>query len=443
MKESIREKLPRVPFLILGLFILSFGVALSTKSGLGVDPSSSPVYMLSEITPLSMGTYTILSHLFYMLIQLLVLRRDFHLSRLSQLVAVFAFSYFLDFAMMAVSPLEVHGYPARLGVCVLSCAVMGLGVFLEIRSDVVFMAGEGALSAIASKTRWEFGQVKIVNDVLSVAIAAALSLIAFREIRYIREGTVISAFLVGLFTQLYGKYIHIPVLEKKKAAGLPEDRETMLRREFPLVITIEREYYSGGAAIGKALASALGIKFYDDELIEKAAAETGLPSEQVERNEERIRSLLYLFYNQTHAYTWEQSTQDAIFEAQRKVIWQLSNESCVIVGRLGGYFLRERPNTMHVFISAKREFRASRLAAETGMSEKKALGLVAEVDRLRRGYCRHYTGSPFGLAWHYRLCVDSSAYGIDDSLRIIREALKDFHAEPMKVDTKALASANT
>ena len=77
------------------------------------------------------------------------------------------------------------------------------------------------------------------------------------------------------------------------------------------------------------------------------------------------------------------------------------------------------------------------------MSEKKALGLVAEVDRLRRSYCRHYTGSPFGLAWHYRLCVDSSAYGIDDSLRIIREALKDFHAEPMKVDAKALASANT
>ena len=75
MKAALREKMPRIPFLLLGLFILALGIALSTKSGLGVDPGSSAIYLLSEITPLSMGTYTMMSHILYILIQLVLLRR--------------------------------------------------------------------------------------------------------------------------------------------------------------------------------------------------------------------------------------------------------------------------------------------------------------------------------------------------------------------------------
>ena len=233
MKESFREKLPRIPLLILGLVILAFGIALSTKSGLGVDPGSSFVYLLGEVTPLSMGTFTVMMHCLYILIQVVLLRKEFHPSRLLQLAAAFAFSYFLDFAMKLVAPIQVHGYLPRLGICILSCAIMGLGVYLEINANVIVMASEGALSTIAAKTKKDFGLIKIFNDLTSVALSLILSLAVYHEIRAIREGTVIAAVLVGLFTQLYARIIHIKGFEPKVSAIPVMDYETQLKHDYP------------------------------------------------------------------------------------------------------------------------------------------------------------------------------------------------------------------
>ena len=429
MKQNWKDFLPRVVCLVLGLFILAFGIALSTKCGLGVSPSSGLAYLLSEVFPaLSMGTFTTLMNLCYLLIQLLILRKKFHPSRLLQLLVVFLFGYFTDFTLMLVAPIQVENYFLQLLLCAGACAVMGLGLFLEVRARVISMASEGALSVIAAARKRDFGQIKIINDCVCVVATVAISLIAFREVHAVREGTIIAAVLVGLCTQSCGKFIHIKCLEPA-AAKAEAEPETDWAKDYPLVVTIEREFGSGGRAIGMALAEKLGIKFYDDELISKTAEETGLPFERVQKGEESIRRLAYALYNQTHAYTTEMSAQDVIFEAQRKVIRSIADrESCVIVGRLGAYILKERPNSMHIFISAKEEFRASRIAREYEVSRERAMEMVKNVDALRHNYCRHFTGSPWGMARHYRLCVDTSAYGIEESLRIIRESLKDFHA---------------
>lgn len=429
MKQNWKDFLPRVVCLVLGLFILAFGIALSTKCGLGVSPSSGLAYLLSEVFPaLSMGTFTTLMNLCYLLIQLLILRKKFRPSRLLQLLVVFLFGYFTDFTLMLVAPIQVENYFLQLLLCAGACAVMGLGLFLEVRARVISMASEGALSVIAAARKRDFGQIKIINDCVCVVATVAISLIAFREVHAVREGTIIAAVLVGLCTQSYGKFIHIKCLEPA-ALSTEAEPETDWAKDYPLVVTIEREFGSGGRAIGMALAEKLGIKFYDDELISKTAEETGLPFERVQKGEESIRRLAYALYNQTHAYTTEMSAQDAIFEAQRKVIRSIADrESCVIVGRLGAYILKERPNSMHIFISAKEEFRASRIAREYELSRERAMEMVKNVDALRHNYCRHFTGSPWGMARHYRLCVDTSAYGIEESLRIIRESLKDFHA---------------
>ncbi len=421
--------LPRVLTLVAGLFLLALGVALSTKSGLGVSPSSSLAYLLSEIFPLSMGSFTTLMNVCYLLIQLVLLRRSFHPARLLQLVVVFLFGYFTDFTLRLVAPLQVEGYPLRLVLCVVSCAVMGLGVFLEVRANVIVMASEGALGVIAEKTHREFGQIKIMNDCICVLASLVISLLVFRQIKAVREGTVIAAVLVGLCTQFYGRHIRLPWLQTRETGAAEENDRTGLAKDYPLVVTIEREFGSGGHEIGKALAGKLGIAFYDYELIQKTAEETGLPSEQVEKGEERINSLAYALYNQTYAYTNEMSAQDAIFEAQKKVIRALAKQgSCVIVGRLGSYILKDRPNSMHIFISAKEEFRAGRIAEEYRFTREQALDAVRKVDALRHNYCRHFTGEPWGLARHYRLCIDTSAYGIQESLRIVLESLKDFRA---------------
>ncbi|MBR1660383.1 MAG: cytidylate kinase family protein [Oscillospiraceae bacterium] len=425
-KEKLRAAALRLPLLIAGLFFLAFGVALSTKSGLGVSPSASLTYLLSQIFPaVSMGTFTTLLNVLYTLIQIAVLGKKWRPWRLLQLAVVFVFGYFTDFTLALVAPLSVEKYILRLALCVLSCAIMGFGVFLEVKANVIVMASEGAISAIAAAVKRDFGQIKIINDCICVLLSVVISLLVLGKVSSVREGTIIAAVLVGLCTQFFNRHIHI--FDPQKAA--PEaEQETDWAKDYPLVITIEREFGSGGTEIGKALAEKLGIKFYDYDLIQKVAEETGLPFERVERKEERIRGLFYTLYNQANAYSNDLSSQDAIFEAQRKIIEELSKDSCVIMGRLGAYILKTRPNTLHMFISAKEEFRAARIARQYRLSPEQALETVRREDELRHSYAQHFTGQPWGQAQHYRLCLDSSAYGIEQSLRIIREALKDFRA---------------
>ena len=417
----------RVLLLVAGLFFLALGIALSTKSGLGVSPSAGVAYVLSEIFPLSMGTFTTLLNLLYILIQILILRKNFHPTRFLQLAVVFLFGYFTDFTLRLVSGLSVNAYPLQLLLSIFACAVMGFGVFLEVRANVIVMASEGALSVIAEKTGKEFGTVKILNDCLLIVVSVLLSLIAFRRIEGVREGTVIAAFLVGLFTQLCSRSIHvfdgIFYPDRETASAEPSVSDN---RQLPLVITIEREWGSGGHEIGERLAKEMMLSFYDYQLIEKAAEHTGLPAEMVKQKEERVKGLIYTLYNQANAFTMDMSKEDAIFEAESKIIRDIaSKESCVIVGRLGAYILKDRPNTFNIFLSAGDDFRCENLSKRSGTDKEEMLTMMHQEDKLRRGFCLHFTGKPWGLARHYDLSLDTSAYGLDNSLKLIRQALRD------------------
>lgn len=423
-KKGIFENfILRTILLVVGLFFLALGIALSTKSGLGVSPSASVAYVLSLVFPFSMGTFTTLLNMLYILLQLALLRREFHLSRLLQLAVVFIFGYFTDFTLRLVGPMVVEGYGVQLFLSVASCAIMGFGVFLEVRANVIVMASEGALSVLAAKTGKEFGSIKILNDCFLILVTILISLLALGKPTGVREGTVIAAVLVGLFTQLYNRHLHVfdRIFDggmTKVENAFPEDAK------LPLVITIEREWGSGGHEIGQRLAKELGIAFYDYQLIEKVAEETGLPAETVKRREERVKGVLYTLYNQANAFSRDQSAEDAIFDAQSKIIRDLAaKESCVIVGRLGGYILRNRANAFHLFLSASEEFRADRLAERSKLDRKDVLDMIQKEDELRHSYCLHFTGKPWGLAKHYHLCLDTSAYGIEKSLQMIRQAL--------------------
>ena len=422
-KTNVVNYALRTLLLILGLFFLALGVALSTKSGLGVSPSAGVAYVLSMLLPLSMGTCTTLLNILYLLIQLAILRREFKPTRLLQLAVVFLFGYFTDFTLWLVSPLQISAYPLRLVLSVLACAVMGFGVFLEVRSRVIVVASEGALSVIAQKTGREFGTIKIINDWTLIAVTLILSLVGLHRIEGVREGTIIAALCVGLFTQLYNRHFHLfdSIFDPDKA----QPTETVpASGELPLVVTIEREWGSGGHEIGEMLAKKLGVAFYDYELIEQVAAETGLPAEKVKTHEERVKGVLYTLYNQANAFTRGQSAEDAIFEAQSKIIRELAaKESCVIVGRLGAFILKDRPNSFHLFLSAKDDFRLQNLFPHGGEREK-LIDMIHREDDLRAAYCRHFTGRPWGISRHYSMCLDTSVYGLEGSLEMIETALE-------------------
>ena len=424
-KFNVQLFIKKLVVLVVGLFILAFGIALSSKSGIGVSPSASLSYVLSQIFPFSMGTFTMAVNVIFILVQILLLRKDYKIINLLQLGVVFVFGYFTDLTLAIVEPVQIEAYWLKLVLSVVSCVIMALGVFLEVKAHLIVMASEGAISAISEKVHLDFGIVKIILDWGFIVISCAISLIVFHKLNGVREGTVIAAFLVGYCTRFFNK--HIKFLDKflELEPDIPES-PVLSGMSFPLVITIERELGCGGHEIGKAVAKRLGIPFYDYAIISETAKEMGLPADEVQKNEERMGvGLISAIARNNNAETQIRSREEEIFRSQVKVIRQLAaKESCVIVGRLAGYILKGRPNTLNLFFSGDRGFRTERIAKEQGLSLEEAGKLVYREDQSRALYCKHFTGMPWGLAAHYGMTLHTSDYGIDNSIEMVLSALE-------------------
>lgn len=191
-----------------------------------------------------------------------------------------------------------------------------------------------------------------------------------------------------------------------------------------IVITIGREYGSGGRLIAKKLSEDMGITFYDKQLISDVAKKTGF-SEHFIRNAEHQRptnSFLYDLYTSVQT----PSVPDQVFIAQAKVIKEAAaRESCVIVGRCADYILKDRPDCLHTFIHASPEFRADRIVRLYGESEVAPEKRLSDKDTRRANNYRHYTGREWGTAQNYHLCLDSSVIGVEKCADIILDLVKD------------------
>lgn len=424
-KVRISLLLKKLLVLVVGLFILAFGIALSSKSSIGVSPSASLAYVLSLIFPWSMGTFTMIVYALFIVLQILLLRKNYKPIDLLQLAVVFAFGYFTDLTLAIVAPLTIHAYWLKLLLSVVSCLIMAFGVFLEVKASLILMPAEGAINVIADKLHLDFGIVKIILDWAFIVISTAISLLVFHRLNGVREGTVIAAFLVGFFARFYNRHIHFLDKFLELAPEVPES-PFFADASYPLVITIERELGSGGHEIGRRIAERLGIPFYDYAIISETARAMGLPADEVQKNEERMGvGLLSQMIRNNNAETQIRSKEEEIFQSQVKVIRELAaKESCVIVGRLGAYILKGRPKTLNLFFSADRSFRSRRVAEEQHLSLDEAYKLVKREDLARAAYCQHFTHMPWGLAAHYGLTLHTSDYGIDNSVEMVMTALE-------------------
>lgn len=195
------------------------------------------------------------------------------------------------------------------------------------------------------------------------------------------------------------------------------------------IITISREFGSGGRTIGRQVADALGIPFYDKELVDQIALESGFSPVFVEENGEHAPStsrLSYLFAPQGVPGVMKGlSTADFIWSIQCNVILQLAEKGpCVIVGRNADYILKDRPDAFHVFIHGDLDFRAKRIVQLYGESEKSPEARLQEKDKRRTVNYQHYTGRVWGQAQNYDLCLNSSVIGVDNCARIIVDLVK-------------------
>ena len=190
------------------------------------------------------------------------------------------------------------------------------------------------------------------------------------------------------------------------------------------IITISREFGSGGRTIGHMVAEKLGIPFYDKDLVDHIALESGFAPHFIEEHGEHApgRSIFsYAFAHQSVPGVMNGlSTADFLWNVQCEVILQLAEKGpCVIVGRNADYILKDRQDCLHTFIHADKAFRADRIVRLYGESEKSPEARLQEKDKRRAVNYRHYTGRTWGASQNYDLSLSSSALGIETCADII------------------------
>ena len=188
---------PRLFLLLSGLGLLAFGVVLSIHSNLGTSPISSVPYSFSYIFPLTVGTLTVLMHIVMILLQMLILKSRFQWIQWLQLPVGILFGAFIDGLMWLTQGWSIERYPLQLLACLASCLITALGVSLVVKASLVLLAAEGLYQAIAVRYRLDFGNCKTYGDILLVSIAVISSGLVLHQVIGVREGTIITALLVG------------------------------------------------------------------------------------------------------------------------------------------------------------------------------------------------------------------------------------------------------
>ena len=191
------EKLKRYLIFLVGLFVNSLGVSLITKANLGTSPISSIPYVLSLNFPFTLGNFTIFFSIFLIVLQLIILRKNFKLEHILQIPVSIIFGYFIDLTMILFSWVNPEAYVMKIVYLLIGCLILGVGVYMEVLADVVMLPGESFVRAIVLTWKTNFGTTKICFDVSMAVIAAVLSFVFAGRLDGVREGTVIAALLVG------------------------------------------------------------------------------------------------------------------------------------------------------------------------------------------------------------------------------------------------------
>lgn len=197
------------------------------------------------------------------------------------------------------------------------------------------------------------------------------------------------------------------------------------------IITIGRQFGSGGREIGKKLAESLEIPFYDKELIQLAAKKSGVCEEVFETvDEQATNSFLYSLamgaytLSNTSSLITEMPINDKLFILQSDIIKNLAAEGpCVIVGRCGNYVLRDNPNAVHLFIYADMECKIKRVSKLYDLPENKVKDKIVKTDKKRANYCNYYTNEKWGIMQNYDFSLNSSRLDTDRCVEVIRQYL--------------------
>ncbi|MDD4759938.1 MAG: cytidylate kinase family protein [Bacteroidaceae bacterium] len=432
-KRSAKELLRRYFCFIIALFIIAFGTSLSIRANLGSSPISCPPYVLclAPGTPYSMGVYVICMHIFFILSQILLLRRNYQVIQLLQIVVSFLFGFYTDITMWMTSYLQILSntplaYMARFGELLLGGGLLAYGISAEVHCDVLMLAGEGFPLAISKVVHKDFGKVKMCSDTGLVLVGVIFMFLIFGKWQWdmIGFGTLFSMFYVGFMVRRFSP--HLCWLESFFTIRTPQKMplESISRSSVPFVITISREYGSGGHIVGEKLSEALHIPLYDRELIDHTAEELGYSPDFVAANEQNIStSKLWelIFTDKSIPDSMNPSKDDAIFVSQSRTIMNLATiQPCIIIGRCANWILRNSINSLRVFICSDLDFATHHVMIKDHLSETAARHKIETVNKARANHYYQYTGGNWTDSRNYDLVVNTSKLGTEGAVKLIQ-----------------------
>lgn len=206
-----------------------------------------------------------------------------------------------------------------------------------------------------------------------------------------------------------------------KSETLVDDTSTDNQLDKQVIITIAREYGSGGRYVGRLIADKLGIKFYDKDFIEKVAKQTGLSEEYIENHEQKRDSLATL----NNGYYFGLNNADELFIQEAELIKKVADkESCVIIGRCADFILQDRENVIKVFIYSNREDKIKRATEIYGFDKTKAEKEIRRINKLRANHYKYYTEKEWGNPSNYDICINSDTLGIERVADLVCEIAK-------------------
>lgn len=201
---NVWSTVKRYCLFLLGMVLCALGITFVTRAGLGTSPVSGLPFVMSLITEISMGTFTFLFNMLFLVLEA-VIRRKLGILQLLQIPMTFCFSFFID-CFMKIIPTRFGGpWGDSFVYLIVGCVIMALGISFEVIADVIMLPAEALVRAIAQATKIRFGSVKVCFDSTLTVIAMIVALFAFHKLNGVREGTLINAMLVGQIVKLWRK----------------------------------------------------------------------------------------------------------------------------------------------------------------------------------------------------------------------------------------------
>jgi len=276
---------------------------------------------------------------------------------------------------------------------------------VQIPSGIFFQAiGAAVKSAILSLSR------QIIF--LIPAILVLGKIFKLKGVLYAGPVADSLAFILSIVLIIH----ELKVMERPKS--IPENRQeeiNLTNNKNHFVITISREYGSGGRYIGKLVAQKLGIKLYDKEIITKLSETTGLSTEYIKTHEQKTNIL----DNLNNGYYYNLNNNDELFIKESNLIKELAQESCVIVGRCADYILKGQKNVTNIFIYSDMKNKIKRATKYYKLNKNTAEKEISKINKLRSNHYKHYTGETWNNPENYDLCINSDTLGVEDTAELI------------------------